>query len=103
MIATKPGMEPIQTETVSTGGVRRASDVRVIRIQPSRGWIPLKLTELWEYRELIYFLIWRDVKVRYKQTVLGVAWAVLVPVLNMLVFTTIFNGIFHLGKNLKTP
>ena len=46
-----------------------------IRIEPPRGWIPLNLRDLWEYRELLYFLAWRDVKVRYKQTVLGVSWA----------------------------
>jgi lipopolysaccharide transport system permease protein len=72
-------------------------------IQPKTGWIAIDWAEMAHYRELLYFLIWRDVKVRYKQSVLGVAWAVLVPVLNMLVFTIIFNGIFHLGRNLKTP
>src|SRR5262245_42158826 len=90
MSATKPEMEPIQTETVSTG-VRRASDVSVIRIRPSRGWISLKLTELWEYRELIYFLVWRDVKVRYNQTVLGVAWAIIQPVATMIIFSLFFG------------
>src|SRR4030095_14052760 len=90
MITTKPEMEPIQTETVGTR-VRRASDVPVIRIQPSRGWISLKLTELWESRELIYFLMWRDVKVRYKQTVLGVAWAIIQPVATMIIFSLFFG------------
>jgi lipopolysaccharide transport system permease protein len=90
MIATKTEMKPVQTETVSTGA-RRASDVPVIRIQPSRGWIALKLTELWEYRELIYFLVWRDVKVRYKQTVLGVAWAIIQPVATMVIFSLFFG------------
>ena len=52
-----------------------------IHIEPSRGWISLKLRELWAYRELFYFLTWRDVKVRYKQTVLGAAWAIIHPVL----------------------
>jgi lipopolysaccharide transport system permease protein len=81
------------------------SDPNVVAlvIQPKKGWIAIDWAEMAHYRELLYFLIWRDVKVRYKQSVLGVAWAVLVPVLNMLVFTTIFNGIFHLGRNLKTP
>ena len=49
----------------------------MIVIRPSRGWVPLKLADLWEYRELLYFLIWRDVKVRYKQTVLGAALAII--------------------------
>lgn len=56
-------------------------------IEPSRGWQPLRFGELWQYRELVFFLTWRDVKVRYKQTLLGAAWAVIQPVLMMLVFT----------------
>jgi lipopolysaccharide transport system permease protein len=83
-------MQPIQTETAGTR-VRLASNVPVIRIQPSHGWISLKLTELWEYRELIYFLMWRDVKVRYKQTVLGVAWAIIQPVATMIIFSLFFG------------
>ena len=63
----------------------------VIRIEPSQGWFSLKLRELSEYRELLYFLAWRDVKVRYKQTVIGVGWAVLQPVITMIVFTAIFG------------
>ena len=55
----------------------RTDDVPVFRIEPSKGWISLGLKELWEYSELLYFLTWRDIMVRYKQTVLGVAWAVL--------------------------
>jgi lipopolysaccharide transport system permease protein len=50
-----------------------ASELPVIRIQPSKGWVSLKLRDLWEYRELLYFLTWRDIKVRYKQTALGAA------------------------------
>jgi lipopolysaccharide transport system permease protein len=63
----------------------------VIRIEPSRGWISLKLHELWEYRELLYFLAWRDIKVRYKQTALGAAWAIIQPFFTMIVFS-IFVG-----------
>src|SRR5437773_2848247 len=63
---------------------------RVI-IRPSMGWAPLNLGGLWRYRELVYFLVWRDVKVRYKQTILGVLWAVLQPLLAMIVFTIIFG------------
>jgi lipopolysaccharide transport system permease protein len=62
-------------------------------IKPAKGWASLHLAELWEYRELLYFLTWRDVKVRYKQAVLGVAWAVLQPVLTMIVFTIVFQKI----------
>jgi lipopolysaccharide transport system permease protein len=64
-------------------------------VEPSRGWIPLQLWDLWEYRELLYFLVWRNVKVRYKQTVLGAAWAILQPFLTMVVFSVFFG---NLGK-----
>lgn len=60
-------------------------------IRPNPGWAPLNLWTIWEYRELLYFLIWRDLKVRYKQTVLGVAWAVMQPVLIMIVFSIFFG------------
>ncbi|HSV14045.1 MAG TPA: ABC transporter permease, partial [Tepidisphaeraceae bacterium] len=72
-------------------------------IKPRRGWIAVDWRELWNHRELLYFLVWRDVKVRYKQSVLGVAWAVLVPVLNMLVATLLFGVVFHLGKGIVGP
>jgi lipopolysaccharide transport system permease protein len=68
-----------------------AGTVPTICIEPSRGWIALKLKEMWAYRELLYFLTWRDVKVRYKQTVIGAAWAILQPLLTMLVFTLVFK------------
>src|SRR4051794_6378990 len=61
-------------------------------IKPRSGWIPVDWRELWTHRELLYFLAWRDVKVRYKQAVLGVAWAVLAPVLSVMVFSFIFGA-----------
>jgi lipopolysaccharide transport system permease protein len=63
----------------------------VIVIEPSKHWVPIRLAELWSYRELLYFLTWRDVKVRYKQTLLGAAWAILQPLLTMLIFTLLFG------------
>lgn len=66
-----------------------------ITIKPSRGWVSLGLKDLWAHRELLFFLTWRDVKVRYKQTVLGVAWAIIQPVFAMLVFSLFFG---RLGK-----
>ena len=63
----------------------------VVRIEARRGWLALDLAELWAYRDLIYFFIWRDIKVRYKQTVIGAAWAILQPVLTMLVFSLFFG------------
>jgi lipopolysaccharide transport system permease protein len=63
------------------------------RIRAARGWQMLNLGELWRYRELLYFLIWRDVKVRYKQTALGAAWAILQPLMMMVVFTIFFGRV----------
>jgi homopolymeric O-antigen transport system permease protein len=60
-------------------------------VRPTHGFRAVKLAEVWEYRELLFFLVWRDVKVRYKQAVLGVAWAVIQPFLTMLVFTLFFG------------
>ncbi len=71
--------------------------VPMIHIQPSKGWVSLNLRDLWEYRELLYFLVWRDVKVRYKQTVLGAAWAVIQPFFTMVVFSLFF------GRLAKVP
>jgi lipopolysaccharide transport system permease protein len=62
-------------------------------VQPSTSWLDLDLKAIWQYRELLYFLVWREVKVRYKQTVLGAAWAVLQPLMTMAIFTVIF-GVF---------
>jgi len=62
-----------------------------IIVTPSRGWRSLELGELWKYRELLYFLTWRDIRVRYKQTVLGAAWAILQPLLTMILFSVIFG------------
>jgi lipopolysaccharide transport system permease protein len=62
-----------------------------IILEPPRGWLNLRVKELWEFRELLFFLIWRDVAVRYKQTLLGAAWAIIQPVLTMLVFSVIFG------------
>jgi lipopolysaccharide transport system permease protein len=71
----------------------------VIYLRPRRGWTDLNLREMWRYRELLYFLTWRDIKVRYKQAALGVTWAVIQPVVNIVIFTFIFGGLFNLDKN----
>jgi lipopolysaccharide transport system permease protein len=68
-----------------------AAVLHYTRIVPTRGWVPLRWKELWDYRELLFFLALRDVKVRYKQTLLGSAWAVLVPLSTMLVFNVLFG------------
>lgn len=73
------------------------SNFSLIKIRPSHGWISLNLRDLWTYRELLYFLIWRDIKVRYKQTVLGAAWAIIQPFFTMVVFSIFF------GRLAKVP
>jgi lipopolysaccharide transport system permease protein len=75
--------QPLQTSSLT--------NKPLVVIQPSRLWVALNLKELWAYRELLYFLTWRDVKVRYKQTFLGIAWAILQPLLTMIVFTIFFG------------
>jgi lipopolysaccharide transport system permease protein len=67
------------------------ANLPVTDIVPTRGWVSLRLGELWEYRELLYFLTWRDIKVRYKQTVLGAAWAILQPIFTMVIFSIFFG------------
>lgn len=69
----------------------------VIKIRPSKGWVSLRLKDLWEYHELLFFLAWRDIQIRYKQTVLGAAWAVIQPFMTMVVFSIFF------GKLAKMP
>lgn len=65
--------------------------IQHVLIQPSKGWIPLRTKELWDYRELLYFFIWRDIKVRYKQTVMGVSWAIIQPIMTMVIFSIFFG------------
>src|SRR5438128_12086111 len=75
----------------------RATTIPHLVIEPGRSWVRLNLRDLWQYRELLYFLTWRDVKVRYKQTVLGAVWAIIQPLFTMLIFT------FFFGKLAKLP
>jgi lipopolysaccharide transport system permease protein len=74
-------------------------DTSTVTIRGSRGWAALNLGDLWKYRELLYFMVWRDIKVRYKQAVLGVAWALLLPVVNIVVFTFVFGYLFHQNES----
>ena len=93
-------MMPTGTDsgTAKTAFAGAASDsIPVTVIAPSHGWAALGLAELWEYRELLYFLTWREVKVRYKQTALGAAWAVIQPLFTMLIFSLFF------GRLAKVP
>jgi lipopolysaccharide transport system permease protein len=73
-------------------------------IRPSKGWIPLNLGDLWRYRELVFFLTWRDISVRYKQTVLGAAWAIIQPFFTMVVFSIFFGYLAKLpSEGLPNP
>ena len=73
--------------------------IPTVVIQPTRGWASLQLGAVWHYRELLYFLVWRDVKVRYKQTAMGVAWVVLQPVISMVVFSGLFGVLLNTPSN----
>ncbi len=75
-----------------------AEALPTIVIQPTRSWLSLKLRDIWQYRELLYFLTWRDVKVRYKQTVIGFLWAIIQPFLKMVVFSIIFGGLVKMDS-----
>jgi lipopolysaccharide transport system permease protein len=79
--------------------VHVSAEVSVTVIEPSRGWVSLRLRALWRSRELLYFLIWRDVKVRYKQTLLGAAWAILQPLLTMVVFSIFFGKLARMPSD----
>jgi lipopolysaccharide transport system permease protein len=76
----------------------QASVPSPVRIEPPRGWLELRLREVWDYRELLYFFVWRDVKIRYKQTVIGVLWVILQPLLTMGVFTLFFGRLAKLSS-----
>lgn len=78
---------------------REATDATWTVIRPTQGWASLRLGEVWEFRELLFFFVWRDVKVRYKQTVLGALWAVLQPLLTMVIFTIFFGGLARVGSD----
>jgi lipopolysaccharide transport system permease protein len=73
-------------------------EIEVTHIKPTRGWASLNLKDIWRYRELVYFLTWRDLKVRYKQTLLGAAWAVISPIVTMIVYSLIFGRIAKLDS-----
>jgi len=77
----------------------RVPDKPLIVIEPRRSWASLDFNELWEYRDLLYILAWRDVKVRYKQTLLGVAWVILQPLFMMLIFTVFFGRLAGVASN----
>jgi len=95
--------QPKTPERVNVGTFERSGaatpPIPTIVIEPSRGWIGLKLRELWEYRDLLFFLAWRDISVRYKQTILGAAWAIIQPFFSMVVFSLFFGRLAQIPSD----
>src|SRR5437867_5943731 len=86
-------------EAPGSGVLGALREQPLVRIEPNRSWVTLNLRDVWAYRELLYFLTWRDVKVRYKQTVLGAAWAIIQPLFTMLIFTLFFGKLGHIPSD----
>lgn len=87
------------TDTELAPGLAQRPRAPTVVIESPRWWAPLRLRDLWDYRDLFYFLAWRDLKVRYKQTALGAAWAILQPLLTMVVFTIVFGGFIGVSSD----
>lgn len=96
-LSADPTDQALDNATICSSSDHLAINPEVRRIEPSKGWVSLGLSQLWRYRELIYFLIWRDIKVRYKQTILGGAWAIIQPLFTMVIFSVFF------GRLAKVP
>src|SRR3954466_11219424 len=99
---TSEGLKPL-TEPAPSSLTRDLPEEPLVVIQPDRSPFALDLREIWAHRELLYFLMWRDVKVRYKQTALGVAWVGLQPLIMMLTFTLFFGNFAKIQSDDGTP
>ncbi len=93
------GPEASPAEAAADDPGHTLPDEPIVRIRPSRSWVALNLRDVWGYRELLYLLTWRDVQVRYKQTVMGVAWAVIQPLASMLIFNLFFGRLAKLPSD----
>ena len=94
------GEAAVAARSLARGPLETPLGVETVTIiEPSRGWVSLKLKELWEYRDLLFFLAWRDVSVRYKQTVLGAAWAIIQPFFSMVVFSLFFGRLARIPSD----
>lgn len=99
-IVTEAIPETAEPATTTGAGL---PDKPLYSLRPSKGWAPVNLREVWAHRELLYFLTWRDVKIRYKQTILGVAWAVLQPLLTMAIFALFFGRLANIQAPFEYP
>jgi lipopolysaccharide transport system permease protein len=88
---------PAPTQVPGDPAVREST--QIITIQASKGWVPLHLGELWDYRDLLYFMVWRDLKARYRQTALGPLWIILQPILSMVLYTVLLGYIAKLPSD----
>src|SRR5437868_13244358 len=95
----KGSMENSYSLPLQNAKEAQETDPFTVRIRPSRKWAAINHRDLWDYRELLYFLTWRDVKVRYKQTALGAAWAIIQPLFMMLVFSLFFGRLAKIPSN----
>ena len=100
---TATGSSRLITTNTQKGNMTVQSVSPVTLIRPPRGWQAINLRDLWLYRELVYFLTWRDIKVRYKQAVLGIGWAIIQPIVTMVVFTFIFNQFLDVKPDAGIP
>jgi lipopolysaccharide transport system permease protein len=91
--------QEIPTMPIPEGAKLTYPDFPMIKIKPSKGWVSLKLDELWKYRELLFFFTWRDLKIRYKQTVMGASWAIIQPFLTMVVFSLFFGRLAQMPSD----
>src|SRR6202030_1959861 len=100
-VTARPPDAPLPSGPTSPAAAppHTAPSAATVRIEPPRGWFDFRLADLWAYRELLYFFVWRDVKIRYKQTAIGAAWAILQPFLTMLVFSLFFGALAHIPSN----
>jgi lipopolysaccharide transport system permease protein len=96
-------IEPMMTETGPASQQKALSlndhSQSWTRIEPTKGWVSLGLGELWAYRELLFFLVWRDIKVRYKQTILGMLWAIIQPFFTMVIFSLFFGRLAQIPSD----
>src|SRR5438105_4401860 len=93
----KSTSEKLPLDSELSHGTVDLPDVPLVTIQPTRAWSAIHLRDYWQYRELLYFLTWRDIKVRYKQTALGLSWVIMQPLLSTIIFA------FLLGKLARVP